>query len=254
MNPIRRTAVASGPQPVMASTSPIGGPRAAEIDPTCPPVDGSKRKRSAERSPTGQAPAGAAALGPFGGAAAPATMPEPKRRRGERAGDPSAAGSKILWPAVAYLFEDDGTLGDVEVLGTTRNDWRNVLLALEQSDCPLQLFLDTEPVASFVHDFDALFEADDQREWRYMLAVDLDGNKLHAHFFEETTIAFDFDWYDVFDQEGLDAMLDFLRLLHRATNKRSQIAGGLFVCDGPTGGQVRGPLFCSGVRPLTTDP
>ena len=121
------------------------------------------------------------------------------------------------WEQSQRDFVPDATLDDVTVEGTTAADWRDMLVAVDASEFPSQLFLNDVPTATIGVPLETLFAPEHQDSYKFY--VYLGDNHLHCHFFEQQTISFDYDPYDVRDQEGVADLLLFVRLLSQTTGK-----------------------------------
>lgn len=115
-----------------------------------------------------------------------------------------------------HLFEFDGALRDIYVSGASLEDWDAVLAALRSSRFPCTYQCDGEdaPVPRSVKE---LFDEVERRN--RLLAIDVDGNRIHCFFFYPEEIEFDFEPLSVTDQRTLESLLEFLPLVVDATGK-----------------------------------
>lgn len=120
------------------------------------------------------------------------------------------------WKRVAGDFEPDGSLRDIYVRETGRDDWQKVLDALREQWPSLSFTLDGEP-AVLPRRVESIFDA--QREKAAALCLIVGGAKLICHFFVEDEIEFDLDPREIAGPAQREALVGFMALLGRATGK-----------------------------------
>lgn len=162
-----------------------------------------------------------------------------------RPGSPSSSAPPphdgMRWVDVEDAFVDDNTLGYIYVLGTTAEDYRSVISALEASAYEVEFVRDSISVPGLTRSVESLLHPDSEENLFVRVKIDL--NYLHLHFFSDATMCFDFDWFDIRDQTDLDLFAGFMSFLSQVTGKSVEVEGGLFTCDAATQGIMRGPFF-----------
>ena len=103
-------------------------------------------------------------------------------------------------------FHCDGSLRDIYVLNTTREDWNNFLTWLRCGDYRLTYTRDGEEARPPTLADDLLEDA----EHSHNLVVDVDGVSLCCHFFSTNEIELDLVPNEVASQAALDGVLSFM--------------------------------------------
>ncbi len=151
----------------------------------------------------------------------------------------------IPWSTIKPDFDDDGSLLDLYVRGTTADDWTAVLAALARSGQPCE-FLRAGEYATMPTRCEEAF-ADPERPF---LAVHADGLTFRCHFFREDSIEFDLEPTQV-SAETFRGLHAFMHLLATATGKPCLLTGEnspscVILSMTPTGEVTHAPAHPSG--------
>lgn len=123
----------------------------------------------------------------------------------------------MKWEQVAKDFEScDGALCDIYVQNTTVDDWQAVMDSLERSKLDIELQIDGQVVELPQDISELLFRHPDAS--CPCMYVQIGSTTLNCHFFTDEEIEFDLNPRDM-RPELLSSILDFLKMLGRATSK-----------------------------------
>jgi hypothetical protein len=121
------------------------------------------------------------------------------------------------WGLVEKDFEScDGALCDIYVQNATVDDWQAVIDSLRRTQFKLELLLDGQ-IVELPRDVSKLLFRHPSASCPSMY-VHMASTTLNCHFFTHEEIEFDLDPRDM-RPELLPGILEFLKLLGRATNK-----------------------------------
>lgn len=120
------------------------------------------------------------------------------------------------WKEAKSAFVRDGSLRDLYVLDTTVEDWRRLFDFVRSGTYDLR-FRHGDDWRPMPEDLDGFFAG--QSEWTTLLAVDVDGVLVHAHFFETDQIELDVEPSEVQTPERAASLFAFMRGLGRALGK-----------------------------------
>lgn len=146
------------------------------------------------------------------------------------------------WEDVNHCFQPGDTLSTICVIDTTFDDWRQILLAISSKPWLQELSVDDEQLTSVPNCIPFLLAA--HKDASFVLSVKFNENILCASFDEPNELKFEFDCYDLFDQEGLDDLFSFCHVVQQSCHKRVEIDNGLFVFDDKDQGRPTGPFLC----------
>ena len=120
------------------------------------------------------------------------------------------------WSEVKDDFERDGALRDINVLDTGLDDWQIVLNHLRENYAPLEFRVNGD-VSSLPLSVPDIFALHDKANT--MLSFDVAAMRLNCFFFAANEIDFDLLPEDVQGQGALEALLSFIAVLGRLTQK-----------------------------------
>lgn len=123
----------------------------------------------------------------------------------------------VRWSDVAVGFEYDGSLRDIYIFSTTTSDWQKTLNSLSELR-PAPVYKLDGVVMALPRDVEHIFEV--RASMTPLLELLLIDIRLHCHFFDRDTIEFDLPAADVKGADQLEALVGFMTLLGRTTNKR----------------------------------
>lgn len=115
----------------------------------------------------------------------------------------------MKWIHCRDAFHQDGSLRDLLVLGTTENDWNELLSWVHTSGLGIRYTRDAEETTLPTRVVDIV---GDQLA-SHNLAIDLGGVILNCHFFTSDEIELDLDPRQVNSQADLDNVLNFMSAL-----------------------------------------
>ncbi|PIB35722.1 hypothetical protein BFP72_10115 [Reichenbachiella sp. 5M10] len=115
---------------------------------------------------------------------------------------------------IAELLTLNGALRDIFILGSTLDDWNNVLHGLKNSDYGLDFLIDSEP-AELPHNAEEIFKIENSKTLR----VRQDNIFFNSYFFVDSEIDFDIDPRDFVAFEQGEDLVNFMRFLSNLTNK-----------------------------------
>ena len=124
--------------------------------------------------------------------------------------------ARIEWSTVAEDFEPDGSLRDIYVHDTTRDDWQRVLEHLKAHHSPLRFMIDSvdAPLPANVGDIFAI-----HKRASPSLGFSIEGVVVVCHFFTADEIEFDIVPQDVRGPAQLAALQSFMAELGRVTSR-----------------------------------
>jgi hypothetical protein len=124
----------------------------------------------------------------------------------------------IQWDEARALFESDGSLRDLYVFGTTRDDWTRLLEALKASEWRLQ-FTRNGQRAALPENLAEYLDAGPDRPGG-MLSIFVGGVRVNAHMFSEEQIELDIDPREVADEAAFAGLVQFMKLVADTLNKK----------------------------------
>jgi hypothetical protein len=123
----------------------------------------------------------------------------------------------LEWADVAEIFEFDGSLLDIYVLGTTADDWQRLLDLVRTQTWWFEYSADRS-VSSLPEDVHVVFRQ--TQEASCLLHIQpAPGLHVHAHFFTADEIEFDIDPREIGGQGQLDVLCTFLRTVGTQVGK-----------------------------------
>lgn len=126
------------------------------------------------------------------------------------------SGTAFDWVTLSSDFAPDGSLRDIYIFDSTRDDWQAVLDAVRNSGLPLRFLVDGEPaqLPERVADIFAM-----QERVTPSLQINCAGLRVGCHFFADDEIEFDLSPREVSGQDGLDAVAAFMKMLAETVKK-----------------------------------
>jgi hypothetical protein len=124
----------------------------------------------------------------------------------------------IQWDDACKLFEWDGSLRDLYVFGTEREDWARLLAALKASEWRLQFTRNGERVALPENLGEYLDMGPDRPGG--MLSTFVGKVRVNAHMFSDDEIELDIDPREVADEDAFTGVVRFMNLVADTLNKK----------------------------------
>jgi len=126
------------------------------------------------------------------------------------------SGPTVDWAALASDFSPDGSLRDIHILDSTREDWQAILDAVRHAGFSLRFLVDSDPaqLPDRVADIFAM-----QEHNALSLQIGSSGVWVHCHSFADYEIEFNIDPREVSGQDGLDAVVGFMKMLAETVNR-----------------------------------
>ena len=125
-----------------------------------------------------------------------------------------------MWERARAALAPDGGLFDIVVADTRLGEWDEMLAALAAWGYPLRWSVDGEKHAGFSSAQEAF---NCTREAAVLLAFDLAGILVHAHFFSEEEIELDIDPREI-RESNIDALTEFMARLGELLQRRVSLA------------------------------
>jgi hypothetical protein len=130
--------------------------------------------------------------------------------------NPMLSGVRALWQ------EDEGALRDVYVTGARVGDWQRVIDAIREAGWQTSYSVEHETVAMprDVRDVFAALARTAGLLWKIQIA---ETTTVNGHFYgsvdSDIGVEFDIEPREITDQQSLDAVCDFMRVIGRSVNK-----------------------------------
>jgi hypothetical protein len=124
----------------------------------------------------------------------------------------------IQWEQARALFEADGSLRDLYVFGTTRDDWASLLAALKASEWRLRFTRNGERAALPENLAEYLDEGPERPGG--MLSILVSGVSINAHMFSEDQIELDIDPREVTDEQAFAGVMRFMSFVANTVQKK----------------------------------
>ncbi|WP_273129482.1 hypothetical protein [Bacillus weihaiensis] len=107
------------------------------------------------------------------------------------------------------IFYKDGSLRDIYILNTDKYDWNKFLNLLQSSQLNLNLLIDgTEKNDVNLHIDDVINISDEKNA---LIIIDLNGIKIHCHFFCIEEIELDINPKEIVNSYSANLVFEFMR-------------------------------------------
>jgi hypothetical protein len=129
--------------------------------------------------------------------------------------------SSPRWSDVEKDWEPDGALRDIYVQGTSEADWQRVVNAVRAKELPWSYSEDGEhcPMPDSV---DEIFNRRSHVAILWAITP-VSGIQINCHFFTSEEIEFDLTPTEIVGQPELDVVVEFVRLVGRASEKLASV-------------------------------